>query len=218
MRAAMCTLIAAAAATGCLRSTEFKCAQDADCGASGACEADGFCSVPNAGCSGTMRAYGDSAGGLSGSCVPAGQPGLGSDAGVDAGIDGMPPAGCPSGYVQVGGSAHRYKLLSDVSWNEAVTSCHLTSAAAYLAIPDDLSELMNLATVATPPFWVGISRSGPGWMTVQGGTAMYTPWGAGQPDNSPPAKDCVEAISNTQIGTDRCGNHHAAVCECEPGS
>jgi hypothetical protein len=217
MRVAMCALFVAAAA-GCLRSTEFRCAQDSDCGAAGTCELNRFCSVPDTDCQGTGRAYGDSAGqGLSGSCVPTSQPGPGNDAGIDAPIDGM-PAGCPSGYAPVAGSAHRYKLLTALSWDEAARDCRLTSAAAYLAVPDDPAELANLATVATPPFWTGIHRAGAQYVIQNGGPAMFLPWAPGQPDSGPPAKDCVDAVSGTQIATDRCGNQHAAICECEPGS
>lgn len=221
MRAmAMCTL-AAAAMAGCLRSTEFRCLQDADCGAAGACEATGFCSIPNADCTGTGRAYSDSAGhGLSGSCVPAGQPGPGSDAGVDGMIDGG-RAGCPSGYATAGGSAHLYKLLVNVTWDEAKIACDRTTTAAYLAVPDDATELANLATVAAAtPFWVGIDdKDSEGTFVTQKGVPVtFKPWAPGEPDDSMGGQDCVAAIAGGQIETDKCGTRFAAVCECEPGS
>jgi len=52
-------------------------------------------------------------------------------------------------------------------------------------------------------------------MTQKGATATFLPWVT---NRGPPAKDCVIAISGAQIDTDRCGNNHIAVCECEPWS
>jgi hypothetical protein len=95
--------------------------------------------------------------------------------------------------------------------------CPQSSRAAYLAIPDDAAELANLATVASPPFWIGIDdKEDQGtFMTQKGVSAVFLPWAPGQP-NLGPQNDCVAAISSTQIATDRCGNKQAAVCECEP--
>jgi hypothetical protein len=203
---------------GCLRTTEFRCASSAECGAGGVCEPIGFCSVPNPECAGTGRSYSDSAGqGLSNTCVPAGAPGPGNDAGIDASSDAMPVGKCPSGYAAVAGSAHLYKALSGVSWDEARMMCDLTSKSAYLAVPDDATELANLATVATPPFWVGIDDKATSGMfvTQKAAPASFLPWGPGQP-NLGPQNDCVVAISATQIATEKCSVKHAAVCECEP--
>ncbi len=219
MRALVTLFVFVAVLTaGCLRTTEFRCASNAECGAGGVCEAVGFCSVPNAECAGTGRSYSDSAGqGLSNHCVPAGAPGPGTDAGVDAPDDAMPANKCPSGYAAVAGSAHLYKALSNVSWDEAKMMCDLTSKSAYLAVPDDATELANLATVATPPFWVGIDDlvTAGMFVTQKGAPASFLPWGSGQP-NLGPQNDCVAAISATQIATEKCGVKHAAVCECEP--
>jgi len=209
--------VAAAADSGCLHSTEFKCHFDSDCGATGMCESIGYCSVPNTDCAGTQRSYSDSAGqGLSNTCVPGSNPGR--DAGIDTPvpIDG-PIGGCPAGYAAVAGSAHRYKALTNVSWDTAKTDCKLTSpSSAYLAVPDDLTELMNLATVANTPFWIGIDDQATTgtWVTQKGVTATYLPWLGGQP--GPPTENCVEGVSSTAITTDKCGTRHAAVCECEP--
>lgn len=209
-------LAAAAASAGCLHNTEFKCRFDADCGTTGNCESVGYCSFPNSNCAGTGRSFGDSAGqGLSNTCV------LGSNPGRDAGVDTPDPidgpaAGCPAGYAAVAGSAHRYKALTNVSWVTAKDDCKLTSASAYLAIPDDATELMNLVTVANVPFWIGIDdQVTPGtWVTQKGVTATFLPWANNQP--GPPTENCVEAVSSTQIATDKCTTRHAAVCECEP--
>ena len=214
MRAAILAGMLAAATAGCLRTTEFRCTHDSDCGASGICEVVSFCSVPNTDCPGTGRSYSESAGqGLSSTCVPSGEPGPGGDAGVDA-----PAAGCPSGYASVAGSPHRYKLLNNVAWDDARFQCALTSASAYLAVPDDPAELANLAMVATPLFWIGLDdKATEGtFVTQKAVPATFLPWASGEPDNGPPDEDCVEAVSTTQIATERCGNRRAAVCECEP--
>jgi hypothetical protein len=216
---AMCLLLAATTSASCLRTTEFKCHFNADCGASGVCESVGYCSVPNADCAGTGRSYGDSAGqGLANACVPGSTPG--TDAGIDAPVpvDG-PVTGCPGGYNAVNGSPHRYKVLTNISWDTARVDCKLTSAAAYLAVPDDATELMNLATAAAgAPFWIGLDDQAVKgtFVTQKGVTATFLPWAAGQPDQSAPPKECVNAISATEIATDKCGTSHLAVCECEP--
>lgn len=219
MRTAVIYLVlaaATAASAGCLHNTEFKCRFDADCGATGACESVGYCSVPNSDCAGTGRSFGESAGqGLSNTCVPGSNPGL--DAGIDAPTDGPPNAGCPSGYAAVAGSAHRYKALTNVSWDEAKNACKLTSASAYLAVPDDLTELMNLATAATAaPFWIGIDdqRDQGMFVTQKNVPATFLPWKPGQPGGQP--EGCVDAVSTTEIAADKCNMKHAAVCECEP--
>ena len=133
-------------------------------------------------------------------------------------LDGQ-PVGCPSGYAPIAGSSHRYKLLSNVLWNEAKTTCALTSAAAYLAVPDDATEVANLATLATTPFWIGIDDQANSGMfvTVKGAPfPISSPlWAPGEP-NTAGGADCVDAISATQLATDKCITKHDAVCECEP--
>jgi hypothetical protein len=221
-RVTMCFAFALATSAGCLRSTEFKCRFDADCGTTGVCETVGYCSFPSLDCP-SGRSYSDSAGqGLSSTCVPASNPVI--DAGVDAPmIDTPPPVGCPAPYAPVvtstGTSTHVYKPLTGVTWDTAKLDCGLTSASAYLAIPDDAQELMDLATVAMgTPFWIGIDDQAVRgtFVTVKGTTPPFLPWAAGQPDQSNPPKLCVNAISATEIATEKCGTLHIAVCECEP--
>ena len=236
MRAlAVCAVVAAASA-GCLRSPEFRCQRDGECGAGGVCESVGYCSSPNAACPGTGRAYGDSAGSLSNSCVPTGSPGPGRDAGVeddaaidarndaridariDAAIDG-PAAACAAGYAPVGSSPHLYKRVTDSSWDTAAHDCKLTGTVAYLAIPDDAAELADIVSVATTtPVWIGVDdkQQRDAFVTQKGAQAQFLPWDQDEPNQDPPAKDCVRAVSASKIATDRCGTIHAVVCECEP--
>jgi hypothetical protein len=214
--AAMCLLIAAAASAGCLRSTQFKCSQDTDCGATGVCEAVGYCSFPSSACADSGRSFGDSAGqGLSNTCVPGDINNPGPDAGIDAPIDTM-NVGCPAPYASVNGSAHRYKPLTNVSWDNAASDCKLTSTSAYLAVPDNAAELVDLVTVAAAPSWIGIDdQMNQGtFVTQKGVPATFLPWMGGMP--GPPSESCVRTVSATEITTDKCGTRHAAVCECEP--
>jgi hypothetical protein len=192
--------LAAAAATGCLRDTEFRCMQDADCEAMGHCEAVGFCSVVDARCA-TGRRFSESAGqGLASTCVTTG-----------AGNAGR----CPMDHVAVGRSGHRYKRLGAVTWDQARAMCEQASAATYLLIPDDATELADLATIASPPFWIGLDDLAvPGaFMTVKNVPATFTPWASGEPRSG---RDCVRANSATTIATDVCSTPRAAICECEP--
>jgi hypothetical protein len=193
--------LAAMMVTGCLRDTAFKCTQDADCEAMGHCEMVGFCSVADAQCT-TGRRFSESAGeGLASACVPA-----------TAGSAGH----CPADFVAVGDLAHRYKRLAAVSWDQARAMCEITPGT-YLLVPDDATELAQLANITSPPFWIGVDDlAAQGmFMTVKNARAMFTPWATGEPSTRLGA-DCVRAISATQIATDQCRTSRAAICECEP--
>lgn len=79
-----------AAGAGCLRSTQFRCAEDSDCargGAIGRCESVGYCSFDDASCDGGRR-YGELSGPYAGQCI--GDVTMPDDAGVDA-PDATPP-------------------------------------------------------------------------------------------------------------------------------
>lgn len=202
MRLAIGIALVAAGAAGCLRDTEFTCTQDADCDAGGRCEQVGFCSVADARCA-TGRRFSPSAGqGLASTCVASGAMSLGR---------------CPSDHVAVGSSGHRYKRLGAVSWDQALAMCEQASPAAYLLIPDDAAELADLATIASPPFWIGVDDLAARgmFMTVKDVRAGFLPWAAGEPSTRSGA-DCVRASSATQIATDLCSIKRAAICECEP--
>ena len=196
MRGLAICIALASATSGCLHDPGFKCLQSADCGEGGTCEPIGYCSVANAQCAGTGRSFSDSAGqGLANTCVPAMQ--------------------CPEDYVAIAGSLHRYKRLMAVSWDQARAQCAQAGAAAYLLVPDNATELRDLAAIASPPFWLGLDdRAADGrFVTSKNAPAMFLPWANGEPR---PGEHCVEASSTTQIATDLCSVKHAAVCECEP--
>ena len=215
MRTAIGVMLAAVATTSCLRSTAFRCLDDFDCGTAGVCEAIGYCSFPSSACAGTGRRYSDSAGqDLANACVPGGEPG--KDAGVDVPIDAALPVGCPADYAPIAGSAHSYKALASSSWDQAASACKMASSTAYLAVPDNFTELMNLANIAPLPVWIGLDdRAIQGeFVTQNGAPATFLPWQGGQP--GPATERCVEVASLTKIGTGVCGTTYVAICECDP--
>lgn len=216
-------LLAIALLGGCLRSTEYKCTSNDQCGASGVCEASvGFCSFPDPQCG---RRFGDSAGALAGACVG----GNLLDGGVDGqvvhdgpGTDARPVDGgdtCP-GYAAIGGSAHRYKLVASDAWNNQRSACSGSAPLTYLAIPDDAGEVTALDSLAgSGLYWVGISESGGTFPTVKGGNQTFFQWAPGQP-NSTGNSHCVEITASGssagQFDLGRCSDARPAICECEP--
>jgi hypothetical protein len=215
-------LAIAAINPACLRGTEFHCTTAGECGGNGRCEPQGYCSFPDSACDGYR--FAESAGPLAGQCV-----GASGDAGVDTPVIDGPPvdgplaAGCPALYNELpGGSPHRYRLLTqNESWQTQRDFCAITSSSAYLAIPDDLPELMALSTLTggNNPYWIGIHDmvTEGTFVTVRGQPAMFLPWTAGAPDDDPPGEDCVTALAATQLyNDDRCNTKLPAICECEP--
>ena len=192
------------------KQTEYHCTMDADCGSQGICEpAVMFCSFP---ARNVCRRFSDSAGPYANACV--------GPAGLDAGVDGphadasvdAPPAGCPSGYNPVTGLTHVYKVIpaSAGNWMTQRTSCAITSSSAYLAIPDDLTELQALDTLSAARYWVGIDDMAVEgtYVTAKGAAATFLPWATGQPDNAMNS-DCIAAVSATaQLEDDKCNTTH----------
>jgi hypothetical protein len=135
--------------------------------------------------------------------------------------------GCPAGYNPLPGappSAHRYrKAPADANWNAQRSFCMQTApATAYLAIPDDATELAALAMIAgATPFWIGLTDSGTEgtFLTVRGAVPPFLMWAATQPDDAGGGEDCVAATA-TLMSDERCTgggtDQKPAVCECEP--
>jgi hypothetical protein len=211
-------LLLLASTAGCLRSTEFKCATDTDCSASGAvCEATGYCSFTDSSCA-MGRRYGDFSGSYSKQCV--GEQMMMPDGGGGDGMtDGM-MAGCPSTYMTLpSAGAHVYKLTSNINiWSIQRDRC--AADGAYLAIPDDMAELQAITTAAAAArAWVGISDTVTEgtFRTVNGATPSYLPWLSGEPDDAMGGQDCVSALmASPNIQTDKCSDTLPAICECEP--
>jgi hypothetical protein len=215
-----------ATSAACLRQTEFRCSTNEQCTPNGTCQTSvGYCSFPDSACG---QRFGDSAGPYAGQCVGGMQPG--AEAGIDAPgtIDG-PPAVCPTNFAPLAGApagSHVYrKLPTNANWSTQLSSCTALSAKAYLAVPNDATELMGLATVAAAAiFWVGIDDQVTEGQYIQanGGPATFLPWATGQPDNAGGGggQDCVAATSTTFSDEDCSGgggaSNRPAVCECEP--
>lgn len=217
----------AVVATGCLRPTEYQCSGDTACGASGVCETTGYCSFPDGDCA-TGRRYNGAAGTYAGRCVDGST--TAEDADVvdsppsDATNPDVPPGACPAGYVTLAGGqpGHLYRVITTADdWAAQHAGCRLTTASAYLAIPDDATELqaMDTAIGASAVYWVGISDidTEMEWRTVLDAVQTYLPWLAPAPDDQNPGEDCVAAIAAThQLNDDRCNVNRPAICECAP--
>jgi hypothetical protein len=199
---------------GCLRTTTFPCASDAECG-TGTCESVGFCSFADTACTDGRR-FGEHSGPYSGQCVGEVP---GDDGGVvDGATDAAPDAfvGCGTGYVTItGGEAgHRYRLrATTTTWDAQRTTC--ASEGGYLAVPNSLLELQGMIGLGASPIFVGISdlATENTWVDVNGVPATYLPWAGGQPDDDNPGEDCVRA-SATSFTDERCSRTARAVCEC----
>jgi hypothetical protein len=227
MRALLLLFVLANA--GCLRKTDFQCADDGACGTSGRCETTGFCSFSDTECT-SGRRYDQSAGTLAGQCTGGGTtddggtidtPPVDKDAMMMP--DGPPPTGCPSGYVTItGGQAnHLYKLVTlPDDWTKQQAGCRLTSTSANLAVPDDLTELTAIDTLAgTANYWVGITDAVTEgtWLNVLGAAQTFLPWQPPAPDNNAggQGEDCVESLPTVHMFNDRrCMENLPAVCEC----
>jgi hypothetical protein len=225
---ALLLLLPLALCAACLRQTEFHCTTNAQCNPGGVCQSTGstgYCSFSDSACASGQR-FGDSAGPYADQCV--GEQSGGPDSGgIDAPPGDGPSAACPANYAPLAGgpAGHVYrKAPQNLNWTGQDDFCRSTSTRAYLAIPDDATELMGLHGLAMATFWIGISdRIEEGrYDKTTGGLATFLPWdtAAGEPDNpgGGGGQDCVAATATT-ISTEDCMGGNAsrtAVCECEP--
>lgn len=198
-----------ASAAGCLRTTEFQCTVDGDCGTNGTCESTNYCSFVDTGCT-SGRRYGELSGQYANQC---------SSELPDAGVD-TASSNCPADYAALPNAGpHVYKRTADAqSWPMQYARC--IAEGTYLAIPDDVDELVAIATEGgAARTWVGIDdRTTEGtFVTSKGTAATFLPWAGGEPNN-PGNQDCVSALmASPNIATDSCDqNMFPAVCECEP--
>jgi len=121
--------------------------------------------------------------------------------------------------IRAGRTSHVHAATS-ANWATQLAACSALSARAYLAVPNDATELMGIATVAAAAiFWVGIDdRVTEGqYVQASGGLATFLPWATGQPDGGT-QENCVGATSTT-ISDELCSgatSSRPAVCECAP--
>lgn len=219
----------ALASAGCLRTTQYRCTSDADCGAGAVCEATNYCSFADSACPDGRR-YGEFSGDYANRCVGDLPPG------TDGGVDMMTTPdmlgdACPSSYMQLGSIANRrYRVITnDATWDTQQAACAADGQNAYLAVPNDQAELDALLDAADEfRIWVGIDdRMTEGtYVTANGGTFSATDplWAGNEPNNQPfsggggpNGADCVVGRRNDgALYDDRCTQTYAAVCECEP--
>jgi hypothetical protein len=221
--------IAVVASAGCLRKTEYKCTDTTQCGAGGQCEDTGYCSFVDTSCD-SGRKYGEFSGSTySGVCVDGTS--IMVDAGTDGSmtdgmVDGMVTVGCPGTYTTTIGT-HKYRVLGgNQTWATHQAACAADGSNAYLAIPDDQTELDGIINASGQArTWVGINDPADNgvFVTVKGAAFSSTDplWDAGQPDNNPSSgpnnANCALADdNNNQLVDEDCAKTRPAVCECEP--
>jgi hypothetical protein len=216
------------ASAGCLRKTEYKCTESTQCGAGGQCEDTGFCSFADSSCD-SGRKYGEFSGStFSNECV-------GGMALTDGGVDGTPgdgmmdgsTTGCPGTYSTTIGT-HKYRKITAGAWSAQVTACAADGSNAYLAVPNDQSELTAIIAASNVAItWVGYDdqTTENAYVAVRGAAIndQNAMWDSGnnEPDNMPSSgggqADCVTAdMGAGRLADDKCGDPFPAVCECEP--
>jgi hypothetical protein len=203
---------------GCLRATEYRCTSSDQCGTGGTCQTSGYCSFADSSCG---QRYGAQAGPYADQCVGGGG---GLDAGTDAFVPGDAANHCPSSFTTIAGGTpgHRYKAQpATQNWQLQVNACIAQSTFAYLAIPDDATELAALDTLAggaSATYWVGIDdlTTEGTFLTVKNAPATFLPWDPPAPDDAGPGEDCVEAVTAlAKFNDQRCNMQLPAICECE---
>src|SRR5262245_52577610 len=130
-------------------------------------------------------------------------------------------AACPGGFIQLaGGSAHFYKVDNgpDLYASQRV-DCEASAPIAYLAIPDDQTELDGLAAMSGNDFWVGIDdiMTEGTYITAKGVPATFLPFAAGEPTGTPQQNCLLAKGGNGKLADQNCSTNFVAICECEPG-
>jgi hypothetical protein len=135
-------------------------------------------------------------------------------------IDGP---GCPAAFAPLSGGplGHVYlKVGQPGAWLAHFNFCKGTSSRAYLAVPNDATELMNLQVLdGGGAFWVGIDdrvTEGVYVSAETGSLATFLPWAGGEPNQSPADGDCVLGRPLAVVEDYYCAASVPAVCECNP--
>lgn len=138
-------------------------------------------------------------------------------------IDAPPPDAprCPAEYAPLPGgpAGHVYRTSPGGTWSEQFDFCKTTSPRAYLAVPNDATELTNLVRLAGSVLWVGIDDQVTEGVYISAetdGPATFLPWAADEPDGAAsPTEDCVKYFSGA-INDVVCSGFGLAACECDP--
>ncbi|MDQ3367730.1 MAG: C-type lectin domain-containing protein [Myxococcota bacterium] len=221
------TIGLALACAGCLRTTTFRCDDNADCNG-GQCETTegGFCSFADSSCSTSGRRFGDHAGPSSNQCVGETAMVDGGPPGPDSATDAAPPMGCKAAYMTLpnsGPRGHRYLLQNtNLTWVQHRDAC--AADGAFLAFPDGAAladaraELAALLTLAGDNVWVGVTDQVAEGVyrtslnqPVSAITTMLIMIGNGNPNG----RDCFVGTGTT-ITDVSCTDTRKAVCECVP--
>jgi hypothetical protein len=208
------SIVLVASLVSCVKTTAFQCEGDRSlCSGTGArCEADGFCSIPAASCASGFQ-YSDTAGDLAGTCVggdptPDGPTSDGpiSDGPADCGADFAPLTG--------GNAGHTYKVLASADGIAQQAAC--VTSGAYLAIPDDATELGAVVGLAGDvDIWIGVNdRTTEGEYREVLANTIYTALPIEDGTGNQTNQDCVGSKDGTTLETDNCDGSRVAVCEC----
>jgi hypothetical protein len=150
------------------------------------------------------------------------------------GVDGMQLA-CPVGYdLQSTVSPSRYRYLAaNVAWDAARMQCEAHDPGrTHLVVLTDEAERIDVRALLAGigvrnTFWIGLSdrrlESTFLWVTDEAvGMPPFSspPWGAGQPDDSGGAQDCVriegdEHADPGMFDDSGCGFGYPYLCECD---
>jgi len=142
-----------------------------------------------------------------------------TDASGDSATGPDVPAGlCPAGFIQLpGGSAHFYQVDNGPDlYASQRNDCEASAPIAYLAIPDDQTELTGLATL-TSQFWIGIDDlvTEGTYVTAKGNQATFLPFAPNEPTGNQ-QQNCLFVDGNAQFHDQQCTANLPAICECEP--
>lgn len=138
---------------------------------------------------------------------------------MDAPVDGVRSDGsgvCPNGYTASG--SHCLVLNNaNNAWANARTACQVLGAD--LAWPPDATTLQAMTDLAQGrDYWIGISdpMNTDVWVTVNGETATYLPWGLGEPRMTGTCVRVHQQGGGPTFVSEKCDLNMPSVCDLPP--